>query len=69
MTELSGKKTILLVEDEAITAMVEQKQLEERGYDVIHIFSDGVISTDTNGNVDMMNGVAERFPDSDGLQR
>ena len=33
------KKTILLVEDEAITAMIEKKQIEEKGYDVVHVFS------------------------------
>ncbi|MCP4135979.1 MAG: PAS domain S-box protein [bacterium] len=36
----AGKdKNILLVEDEAITAMVEQKELEKYGYQVIHVLT------------------------------
>ena len=38
MTDI-GKKNILLVEDEIITAQVEKKQLEEEGYQVFHVLT------------------------------
>ncbi len=41
-----NKKTILLVEDEIITAMLEKKQLENMGY-IIHHVSDGKKAVET----------------------
>ena len=35
----TGKRTILLVEDEVIIAIAEKQQLEARGYNIIHTFS------------------------------
>jgi CheY-like chemotaxis protein len=36
---VNQQQTILLVEDEAIIAMLEAKQLEKRGYHVVHALS------------------------------
>ena len=33
------KKTILLVEDEAIIAMLQKKYLENAGFNVVHVFT------------------------------
>jgi len=34
-----GAKTILLIEDEALIAMMEKNQLEQEQYRVIHVLS------------------------------
>ena len=36
---MSGRKTLLLVEDEAIIALAEKQLLQGEGYDVVHVFN------------------------------